>query len=69
MALIMRIVGNYVTADMRPSEADPYRRVAHLLARASASTGGDSENADSALEALGAAEAIAGQARITAGQE
>ncbi|WP_053760187.1 hypothetical protein [Streptomyces sp. AS58] len=53
---------------LQPSEADPYRRVAHLLARASASIG-DSKNADSALEALGAAEAIAAQARITAGQE
>ena len=35
---------------LQPCEADPYRRVAHLLARASASIG-DSKNADSALEA------------------
>ncbi|MET9103627.1 hypothetical protein [Streptomyces antibioticus] len=53
---------------LRPFETDPYRRAAHLHARASASNG-DSKNADSAMEALGAAEAIADQARITAGQE
>lgn len=53
---------------LQPSEADPYRRVAQLLARASASIG-DSKDAASALEALSAAEAIADQARTTAGQE
>ncbi|GGY15557.1 hypothetical protein GCM10010358_79320 [Streptomyces minutiscleroticus] len=53
---------------LHPCEADPYRCVAHLLARASAGIG-EPKNADCALEALGAAEAIADQARIAAGQE
>ncbi|MFJ4151902.1 hypothetical protein ACIP10_30615 [Streptomyces galbus] len=53
---------------LQPSGADPYRCVARLLARASASIG-DSEDADSALEALDAAEAVADQARLTAGKE